>query len=82
MSHKAFYQTFFQTEQLFRRADDVLTFPAMTGPSADGLAIEVQAPPVNRPKPAEEVPVAVPAVQIIDPVVPPAIDVSLTRSLT
>ncbi|MBO0933166.1 hypothetical protein [Fibrella aquatilis] len=28
MSAKAFYQTFYQTEQLFRRADEALTFPA------------------------------------------------------
>lgn len=29
MSAKAFYQTFFQTEQVFRRADDALAFPAL-----------------------------------------------------
>ncbi|HEY0108801.1 MAG TPA: hypothetical protein VGB67_04180 [Fibrella sp.] len=66
MSHKAFYQTFFQTEQLFRRADDVMTFPAL----ADVPAIEAPSSQVVRPEPVREVMADVPAVQISDPVVP------------
>jgi hypothetical protein len=61
MSHKAFYQTLYQTEQLFRFADERLTFPT--------------AKVTNVPAPVKEAPavvaVAPPAVAIVDPVVVP-----------
>ena len=43
MSAKAFYQTFFQTEQLFRRADDALDFPALDGMPDSGFNQEISA---------------------------------------
>ncbi len=73
MSHKAFYQTFFQTEQLFRRTDDVMTFPALVGSTADENAIEASADPVAAPELIQEVRTDVPAVRIEDPVVPTAV---------
>ncbi|CCH00637.1 hypothetical protein FAES_2628 [Fibrella aestuarina BUZ 2] len=59
MANKAFYQTFYQTEQLFRRADDALAFPPMG--DAPVLVAEVEAP---APPPPVEPPV------IGDPVLP------------
>jgi hypothetical protein len=43
MSAKAFYQTFFQTEQVFRRADDALAFPALYDTPDDLLSPSIVA---------------------------------------
>ena len=67
MSHKAFYQTFFQTEQLFRRADDVGSFPVRPDSKANMPAALVELQPTA-------VPIAdVPTVFILDPVAPVAV---------
>jgi len=77
MSHKAFYQTFFQTEQLFRRADDVMTFPARAGLMPDLDTIEQLAANGMVPESADDVPASAPTVLIFDPVIPvPAAEVS------
>ncbi len=60
MSQKAFYETFFQTEQLFRLADEPMAFAATPPP-----VVALQA----RLAPAE--PVQAPPVQILDPVARP-----------
>ena len=69
MSYKAFYQTLYQTEQLFRRADDGGSFPAIPIPagydSPDLL-------PDGAGTPTAEA-VAAPAVAISDPVLPPPV---------
>lgn len=59
MANKAFYQTFYQTEQLFRRADDALAFPPMEDVPVLVAEVEAPAPP----------PPVVPPV-IGDPVIP------------
>ncbi|WP_375445330.1 hypothetical protein [uncultured Fibrella sp.] len=71
MSHKAFYQTFFQTEQLFRRSDDALTFPALENVVANRHEPASTSTPGRLPK---EESVAAPSVQISDPVVPPPVE--------
>lgn len=70
MSHKAFYQTFFQTEQLFRRSDDALTFPTLEKVSTNRH--EPESTGTSRGLPTVES-VAAPSVQISDPVVPPLV---------
>ncbi|MEZ0542500.1 hypothetical protein [Fibrella arboris] len=60
MSNKAFYQTFFQTEQLFRRGDDLHAFPALEVAAFEGSAVNSL---VIETMPA-------PAVSIQDPVMP------------
>jgi hypothetical protein len=68
MSHKAFYQTFFQTEQLFRRTDDVLTFPPLTESTTQLLAIETEMPEAGGSASVQEVVAVAPTVRISDPV--------------
>ena len=67
MSHKAFYQTFFQTEQLFRRADDVGSFPVRPDSEATSPAALVE------PQPATTPIADLPTVLILDPVAPVAV---------
>lgn len=53
MSYKAFYQTFYQTEQLFRRTDEALTFPATEQVDIPAVeTVDMEAPePVAPPAP-------------------------------
>ncbi|MEZ0483806.1 hypothetical protein [Fibrella aquatica] len=78
MSHKAFYQTLFQTEQLFRRADDALTFPTVAAPNAELLTSTVSMPANEIPDLVQPTFTDVPAVSISDPVLPPPVSVSVT----
>lgn len=71
MSHKAFYQTFFQTEQLFRRSDDVLTFPALAKASPNQFEPESTGTPAAVPEPES---ITAPPVTISDPVLPTPVD--------
>lgn len=66
MSHKAFYQTFYQTEHLFRLPDDPLSFgqqplAVIEEPVARLPVVSVEVPPVRLPV----VPVEVPVVEVI-----------------
>ncbi|MBO0939143.1 hypothetical protein J2I47_21490 [Fibrella sp. HMF5335] len=69
MSAKAFYQTFFQTEQLFRRADDALSFPALHNTPDEQLspAVTTESLLVD----AESVDIEPIVIAISDPVLPP-----------
>jgi hypothetical protein len=69
MSHKAFYQTFYQAEQLFRFADDRLTFPA---DDTNVPAVVASAPVLIEESVAVAPVAAVPTVAIEDPILPPA----------
>lgn len=73
MSHKAFYQTFFQTEQLFRRSDDGLTFPALTGEVSVRQTTELD---VATSQPPDLILEEAPPVLITDPVVPQPVAVA------
>jgi hypothetical protein len=64
MSHKAFYQTFFQTEQLFRFADERVAYPTSDTDHVPNSA-------VVEPVAEIEMPPAPPAVTINDPLVAP-----------
>ncbi|MBO0951132.1 hypothetical protein J2I46_21280 [Fibrella sp. HMF5405] len=74
MSHKAFYQTFFQTEQLFRKADDVLTFPALEKTGVPSPAIETDEIVITS---VDSVLATAPAVQISDPIIPSVVPVAV-----
>ena len=69
MSAKAFYQTFFQTEQVFRRADDALAFPALHDSHNEDLDLGASAMNTagTADQPAHDEAIAV---AITDPVLP------------
>ena len=69
MSAKAFYQTFFQTEQVFRRADDALAFPALYD-TPDDLLSPGSIPADVAHSNAEFADNEFIAITIIDPVLP------------
>ncbi len=75
MSHKAFYQTFYQTEHLFRLPDDPLSFgqrplAVIDEPVARLPVVSVEVPPVRLPVVPAVVPVVeVPILPVDEPVV-------------
>lgn len=67
MANKAFYQTFYQTEQLFRRADDALAFPPMGNELVAVAEVEAPAPPPPIVPPVIGDPLLPASQQVIDP---------------
>ncbi|MEZ0607514.1 hypothetical protein ACAW74_03310 [Fibrella sp. WM1] len=78
MANKAFYQTFYQTEQLFRRADDALAFPPMGDEPVLVAEVEAPAPPPSVVPPVigdPVLPAQIPADQLPEPPATPIADV-------